>query len=75
MSDEASLLRVLSHGRQLELTDLSRWEIAVGDSTMTIIWTPTARLSVDEVDDDLYPYTIANLDTSEPDVVRARKIR
>jgi len=75
MSDEASLLRILRHGRELELTDLSRWEIAIGDSTMTIIWTPTARLRVDEVDDDLYPFRITNLDTSQPDVVRARKIR
>ena len=73
MSEEVSLWKVLRNGRQLELGDLSQWEIDIGDSTKTLIWTPTARLKIDEVEDDkLFPHRITNLDTSEPDVVRAR---
>jgi hypothetical protein len=68
---EASLLRVLRNGQQLELTDFSRWEVEPGVSTITLLWLPTNRLQIDEIDGE---YQITNLDTSQPDTVRARQI-
>jgi hypothetical protein len=70
--ENASLWRVLRDGCELELGDLSRWEVAPGDSTITVLWLPTNRLKIE--------YTgagdswITNLDTATPDKVRARKI-
>jgi hypothetical protein len=71
MPEESSLLRVLRNGRQLELADLSRWEVDPGDSTITALWLPTNRLTIEEADG---VYRITNLDTSQPDVVSAKRV-
>ena len=74
MTDEAhaTLWQVLRPGQVKELTDLSRWAIAPGDSTITMIWLPMARLKIEETGaGDCW---ITNLNTAAPDKVRARKI-
>jgi hypothetical protein len=71
-----SILRVCKNGTVLELLDGSQWEIPVGDNTKTLIWLPTARVTIEEnEEDESYPYCVTNLDTSGPEVVRARRIR
>jgi hypothetical protein len=62
MAKQGSVLSVSRNGLQLTLTDGSRWDIAVGDHTLTLIWTPTARVTIeDSPEDELYPYRITNL--------------
>ena len=74
MPEEKSIRSVGRNGLQLDLMDGSRWEVAVGDNTMTLIWLPTARVIVEEhAEDKLYPYRITNLDTYGPEVVRAMR--
>jgi|RhiMetdeSRZDD1v2_1073273.scaffolds.fasta_scaffold1392569_1 hypothetical protein len=70
--ENASLVRVRLDGRELELGDLSRWEVDPGDSTITVLWLPTNRLKVE--DTEAGDSWITNLDTAGPDKVRARKI-
>jgi hypothetical protein len=74
MAVENNILRVLKDGTVLELMDGSRWEIPVGNNTMTLIWLPTARVTIEEnEEDEMFPYRITNLDTYGPEVVRARR--
>lgn len=76
MAMDNSILHVRKNGTVLELMDGSQWGIPVGDNTMTLIWLPTARVTIEEnEEDESYPYRITNLDTYGPEVVRARKIR
>jgi len=74
-SKEYSILKVTKNGLKVTLFDGSRWQINEGDSTMSICWYPTMRVCISEdLDDKLYPYRLTNIDTSSPDVVKARRI-
>jgi hypothetical protein len=65
MAIENSILRVRKGGAVLELMDGSQWEIPIGEHTMTLIWLPTARVTIEEnEEDEIYSYRITNLDTS-----------
>jgi len=70
---ESFITKIGKMGSPITLGDGSRWNISIGDSTKTICWYETMRVTVDESpeDDHIYPYRMTNLDTSGPDVVRA----
>ena len=70
---ESIISSIRNDGMGLQLIDGSRWEIAVRDHTIVLAWYPSARVDLaEEPDDESYPYRITNLDSSTPDVVRAR---
>lgn len=71
---EYFILKVAKNGLTITLNDGSRWEISAGDSTKTICWYETMHIQITEEEDDtLYPFRLTNLNTSTPDVVKARK--
>ena len=73
MTQESTIRSVRKDGLGLQLMDGSRWEIALEDITTFATWYPSSRVSIDEEpDDERYPYRITNLNTSTPDVVRAK---
>ena len=73
-SPEYSVMKIGENGSSVILQDGSRWQISEGDSTKTICWYPTMRVLISEdLNDKSYPYRLTNIDTSGPDVVRARR--
>lgn len=71
---EYSILKVAKNGLTVKLNDGSRWEISVGDSTKTSCWYETMHIQITEDSEDTqYSFRLTNLNTSTPDVVRARK--
>jgi hypothetical protein len=60
----------------LVMVDQSRWEIPAGENSKTLIWSPTARLRIEEdSEDEAFPYRITNLDTYGEETVPAKKLR
>ena len=73
MTKEGIIGSIRKDGLGLQLIDGSRWEIALEDITIFATWYASARVTIDEEpDDERYPYRITNLETSTPDVVRAK---
>jgi hypothetical protein len=66
VDDEKLLLKTLQG---------SVWELSPGDITIAMVWSPTARLNIQESGDDVYPFSITNIDSPGPQVVRARRRR
>lgn len=71
MSEEHHILQIRDDGLVVCLDDGSVWDVSVGDNTKSICWYPTMRIAVEENDSPIYPFTLTNLDTAGPDVVRA----
>ena len=70
---ELHILEVREDGMVVHLDDGSRWNVSVGDNTKAVCWYPTMRVVVEETGSALYPFTLTNLDTAGPDVVRASR--
>lgn len=71
IGQERHVLEIKRNGLIVCLDDGSVWDISVGDNTKSVCWYPTIRIVVEENDDSVYPFSLKNLDTAGPDVVRA----
>lgn len=69
------VLKVGKNGSVVWLDDGSVWDISAGDNTKSICWYGTMRIVVEEKGSGMYPFTLTNLDTASPDVVRASRRR
>ena len=70
---ELHIVEVREDGMVVHLDDGSRWNVSVGDNTKSMCWYPTMRVVVEETDSALYPFTLTNLETAGPDVVRVSR--
>ena len=68
---EHHILKVQKDGLVVCLDDGSVWDVSVGDHTKSICWYPTMRIVVEKNDSPTHPFSLKNLDTAGPDVVRA----
>ena len=71
IGQEHHILEIREDGLVVCLDDGSVWDVSVGDNTKSVCWYPTMRILVDENDSPMYPFSMKNLDTAGPDVVRA----
>ena len=71
---ETSVLEVKDDGLKVHFMDGSSWSINLGDITKTILWYSTQRIVVEHSEDDVYSYTLTNIDTVDPDKVKASRI-
>ena len=70
---ELHIVDIHEDGLVVRLDDGSSWNVPVGDHTKSMCWYPTMRIVVEETGSSLYPFTLTNLDTAGPDVVRAAR--
>ena len=68
---EHHILEVQEDGLVVCLDDGSVWDVSVGDDTISFLWYPTMRIVVEKNDSPTHPFSLKNLDTAGPDVVRA----
>lgn len=71
--DELYVLEVKNDGLVVHLDDGSVWDVSVGDNTKSICWYPTMRVVVEEAESSTHSFTLTNMDTAGPDVVRASR--
>ena len=71
VGQERHVSEIKNDGLVVCLDDGSVWDISVGDNTKTLCWYPTMRIIVEEGGGSMYPFSLKNLDTAGPDVVRA----
>ena len=71
LGEERHVLEVRKDGLVVCLDDGSVWDVSAGDNTKSICWYPTMRIVVEENDSPEYTFSLKNLDTAGPDVVRA----
>lgn len=71
---EYTIRNVAKNGLTVTLDDGSKWQISYGDSTKTSCWYETMHIKISEdLEDEAYPFRLTNLNTSEPDIVRATR--
>lgn len=71
---ETSVMKIYKDGLEISLMDGSKWRIAhVGDMTKTILWYPTQRIKIEELENN--KYILTNLDTAAPDEIETSRIR
>lgn len=70
---ELRIVEIDDDGLIVQLDDGSSWNIPIGDNTKAMCWYATMRVVVDQAGSALYPFTLTNLDTAGPDVVRASR--
>lgn len=71
--DELHVLEVKNDGLVVHLDDGSVWDVSVGDNTKSICWYPTMRVVVEEAASSTHSFTLTNMDTAGPDIVRASR--
>jgi hypothetical protein len=71
---EQSIHVVISEGKIIQLDDGSIWEVYPGDIIKKMLWHETQKVIVLKNDNDIYPYRLKNLFTSDEEVVVARLI-
>jgi len=64
---ETSILEVNNDGLELTLMDGSHWSVDPSDMSKTSCWYPGQRIRIER-------HVLINLDTSEPDKVRATRL-
>jgi len=71
---EYTIMKVGKNGFSVMLDDGSQWQIDSCDNTKVACWYETMRIKISEdFEDETYPFQLTNLNTSEPDIVRARR--
>jgi len=70
---ETNVMKVHKDGVEVSLMNGSKWRVVhIGDITRTIIWYPTQRIIIEELEDNKYLMT--NLDTAAPDKIEVSRI-
>lgn len=70
---ETNVKKISRDGLEISLMDGSKWRlIYTGDMTKTILWYPTQRIRIEEVEKN--EYVLINLDTAAPDEIRVSRI-
>lgn len=72
--EERSIMEFDKDKLTITLDDNSKWLIHIADIRKVKFWVPTDRILIDETDDGIYHYKLINLDTVEPNVIRALRI-
>jgi len=71
LNEELSFLSFNMNKLTMKFVDGSTWSINPGDLSKVVCWSPTSRVIVSKSESPIYPYKIANLDTSGPDEILA----
>lgn len=62
---------VSEDGESIKLSNGAHWQIHLMDILKTVTWRPGQRIALGLSNNLLFPYQLANLDTSGPEVVSA----